>query len=55
MVGNGAVAGANVALHDLAAGDLLALCSDGVHKHLVDDDWNGALQRTCRLPSAASA
>jgi PPM family protein phosphatase len=39
MVGNGATAGANGALHALACGELLALCSDGVHKHLVDADW----------------
>ena len=39
MVGNGAVTAASVALHDLGAGDLLALCSDGVHKHLDDRDW----------------
>ena len=50
MVGNGAIAGANVALHDLAAGDLLALCSDGVHKHLGVDDWAGALQADAPLP-----
>ena len=39
MVGNGATIGANVALHALAAGELLALCSDGVHKHLASADW----------------
>ena len=36
MVGNGATLGANAAIHALACGELLALCSDGVHKHLVD-------------------
>ena len=50
MVGNGAIAGANVALHDLAAGELLALCSDGVHKHLDADDWSGALRTDAPLP-----
>ena len=39
MVGNGAVDGANTALHHLACGDLLMLCSDGVHKHGEADDW----------------
>jgi len=44
MVGNGATAGANVARHRLACGDLLVLCSDGVHKYVEADDW-------CRLLS----
>jgi serine/threonine protein phosphatase PrpC len=44
MVGNGAVSGANVALHDLARGDVLALCSDGVHRFVDVGDW-------CRLLS----
>lgn len=42
MVGNGATLGANAAIHTLACGEVLALCSDGVHKHLADLDW-------CRL------
>ncbi|HJV96671.1 MAG TPA: PP2C family serine/threonine-protein phosphatase [Albitalea sp.] len=42
MVGNGATAGASVAQHELACGDLLVLCSDGVHKFVGVDDW-------CRL------
>jgi serine/threonine protein phosphatase PrpC len=42
MVGNGATLGANAALHELACGDMLALCSDGLHKHLEYGDW-------CRL------
>jgi len=50
MVGNGAISGANIALHDLAVGDLLALCSDGVHKHLGADDWAGALHADAPLP-----
>ncbi|MEO7152381.1 MAG: PP2C family serine/threonine-protein phosphatase [Burkholderiaceae bacterium] len=44
MVGNGAVTAAGVALRDLAGGELLALCSDGVHKHLAGDDWWRVLQ-----------
>jgi serine/threonine protein phosphatase PrpC len=49
MVGNGATSGANVALHDLARGDLLALCSDGVHKHLDDHDWEHVLRQPVPL------
>lgn len=43
MVGNGAIAQPNVALHALGRGEVLALCSDGVHKHLADDDWRAAI------------
>ncbi len=42
MVGNGAVAGANVALHELGRGDVIAVCSDGVHKFVDAAGW-------CRL------
>ena len=49
MVGNGATLGANVATHDLACGDLLILCSDGVHKHLDDDAWARALESSMNL------
>ncbi|MEP7059066.1 MAG: protein phosphatase 2C domain-containing protein [Caldimonas sp.] len=49
MVGNGATAGANVAVHDLAAGDLLVLCSDGVHKWLDAEGWGRALGRAVPL------
>jgi protein phosphatase len=35
MVGNGATTGANVVTRHLAPGDLIALCSDGVHKHVA--------------------
>ena len=45
MVGNGATVGANVALHELAGGDMLVLCSDGVHKHLDGPAWRRVL--TC--------
>lgn len=44
MVGNGATSGASVALHPLAPGELLALCSDGVHKHLDDAHWCAVLR-----------
>jgi protein phosphatase len=49
MVGNGATAGANVALHELASGELLVLCSDGVHKHLDDDAWRLVLTQQVSL------
>lgn len=43
MVGNGAVVRPNVAFTKLAAGDLLAVCSDGVHKHVAARDWRRVL------------
>jgi serine/threonine protein phosphatase PrpC len=46
MVGNGATDGANVALHMLRPHELLALCSDGVHKHLDPADWARVLDRS---------
>ena len=49
MVGNGATLGANVALHDLASGDLLVLCSDGVHKHLDGPAWRRVLTQPASL------
>jgi protein phosphatase len=49
MVGNGAVAAASVALHELASGELLALCSDGVHKHLAAGDWSRLLHQGAPL------
>ncbi len=51
MVGNGATLGANCAVQALARGDLLALCSDGVHKHLDLADWRRLLGAP--LPLAA--
>jgi protein phosphatase len=49
MVGNGATSGANVQLHDLACGDLLALCSDGVHKHVPASAWEHVLRQPLSL------
>ena len=49
MVGNGAIAGANVALLGLACGDLLALCSDGVHKHIDGPSWRRVLMQPTSL------
>ena len=50
MVGNGATSGANVALHELACGDMLMLCSDGMHKCVQDGDWCRVLKQ--RVPLA---
>jgi PPM family protein phosphatase len=49
MVGNGATSGANVAWHDLNCGDVLVLCSDGVHKYLAPDDWSRLLNQPVAL------
>ena len=49
MVGNGATSGANVALHRLACGDLLVLCSDGVHKYIEADEWCRVLKQSVPL------
>lgn len=45
MVGNGAVARANVAVAEVGLGDLLVVCSDGVHKHLDAPQWRGLSNR----------
>jgi serine/threonine protein phosphatase PrpC len=39
MVGNGAVSRPNVAFTELERGDMLVLCSDGVHKHVAAEDF----------------
>ena len=49
MVGNGATSGANVALHDLACGDMLMLCSDGMHKGVQASDWCRILKQRVSL------
>lgn len=49
MVGNGATSGANVALHGLGRGDLLLLCSDGVHKYVDVEAWTQLLKRPVPL------
>jgi len=49
MVGNGATTGASVGEHALGDGELIVLCSDGVHRHLDADDWSSILARTCDL------
>jgi protein phosphatase len=55
MVGNGAIAGANVALQSMDRGDLLVLCSDGVHKHLEPEDWLRALRQPVPLARRCEA
>jgi protein phosphatase len=55
MVGNGATTGANVGALDLPAGDVLALCSDGVHKHLDAADWQRLLGRPTTLAQRCEA
>jgi protein phosphatase len=53
MVGNGATSGASAAVHSLARGDMLVLCSDGVHKYVPSHAWArvltlpGPLARRC--------
>jgi protein phosphatase len=49
MVGNGATTGANVAIRGLASGDLLALCSDGLHKHVTPSEWRRVLTQPVPL------
>jgi serine/threonine protein phosphatase PrpC len=49
MVGNGAVARANVLFADLAPGDGLLLCSDGVHKFVAPSEWAQWLKRPASL------
>ncbi len=49
MVGNGATTGANVAVRGLGSGELLALCSDGVHKHVTPSEWRRVLTQPVSL------
>jgi len=53
MVGNGATNGANAVTIGIERGDVLALCSDGVHKHVDDADWCRVL--VAQLPLARRA
>ena len=55
MVGNGATTGANVALHELACGEHLLLCSDGVHKHLDSAAWLQVLAQPLSLARRCEA
>ena len=55
MVGNGAITGANAQLHALGDDELLALCSDGVHKHLESSDWCGVLSTPISLAQRGQA
>jgi protein phosphatase len=49
MVGNGATTGANIAVRGLRSGELLALCSDGVHKHVSPAEWRRVLAQPVSL------
>lgn len=49
MVGNGATGAANVAVRGLGSGELLALCSDGVHKHVTPSEWRRVLMQPAPL------
>jgi serine/threonine protein phosphatase PrpC len=53
MVGNGATTGANAVTIGVERGDVLALCSDGVHKHVDDAEWCRVL--VAQLPLARRA
>ncbi len=55
MVGNGATTGANAAVHTLDRGELLLLCSDGVHKHLDGTDWYRVLDAPLSLAQRGQA
>lgn len=45
MVGNGAVARANVTFADIEHGDRLLVCSDGIHKFIAPGEWQQVLAR----------
>ena len=53
MVGNGATTGANAVTIGIERGEILALCSDGVHKHVDDAEWCRVL--VAQLPLARRA
>lgn len=55
MVGNGATTGANAVTIGIERGDILALCSDGVHKHVDDADWCRVLVAPLPLARRADA
>jgi len=55
MVGNGATTGANAVAVGLERGDVLALCSDGVHKHVDDAEWCRVLAAPLPLARRADA
>jgi protein phosphatase len=49
MVGNGAVSAPNVGEVELRNGEMLVICSDGVHKHVEPEDLGGVLRGTAPL------
>ena len=56
MVGNGAVIAPNiVAVHSLGRDEMLALCSDGIHKHVDGTDWCSVLDAPVSLAQRGQA
>lgn len=49
MVGNGAVLSPNIERVALRSGEMLAICSDGVHKHIAPGDLTRVLHGTASL------
>jgi protein phosphatase len=49
MVGNGAVSSPNVDRVALAGGEMLVLCSDGIHKHVAPDEMSDVLRGSAPL------
>ena len=49
MVGNGAVVAPNIRKVELAAGEMLVLCSDGIHRHAVASDIARVLRASVPL------
>jgi protein phosphatase len=49
MVGNGAVSVPNIREVALGGGEMLVICSDGVHKHVEPKDLSGVLRGTASL------
>ncbi len=54
MVGNGAVSSPNVEQIDLRGGEMLVLCSDGVHKHVEPGDLSRVLRGSAPLARRCS-
>jgi protein phosphatase len=52
MVGNGAVASPNIERITLRDGEMLVLCSDGLHKHVLAHEITAALRTHAPLSSA---
>jgi protein phosphatase len=55
MVGNGAVSCPNVSWAALAGGEMLVLCSDGIHKHVGPGEMSDVLRGSAPLARRCSA